>query len=387
MVCRLVRTAVLAALWTLCAAAQEDPMAPIAPLLGAGDAAYLKGDYDAARDAFAKAWDAAGQLPADAPARYDILKRLSSVRAAAGDFAGADEWLGQAIAWREAARGKEDPKIADDLLLSAGFQRSLKNYDRALEILRRVQGLHAAIYGPASPLYADDFTRMARVYAEQKQNVPAIAMHQIALGLRTRIAGPLDPTLVPDLDRLGELYTAERQYEKAEDAYRHDLVIRETIYGKVHADLISTVDGLAYALFGQKKYEAAEPVYRRLLGLWEGSVGKDHPMVAVTLDKIAVFYAEQKKYPEARDMLERSSAIRARFLAMGISQQATEAFGEGRAEDARAFYRRALAVLGEPNPANADLRAQFEEILKALDEPAPKPAAAPKRTAPATKKP
>jgi tetratricopeptide (TPR) repeat protein len=230
---------------------------------------------------------------------------------------------------------------------------------------------------------------MARIYAEQKQNSPAIAMHQIALGIRTRIAGPLDPTLVPDLDRLGELYIAERQYEKAEDVYRHDLVIRETIYGKVHADLISTVDGLAYALFGQKKYDAAEPVYRRLLGLWEESVGKDHPMIAVTLDKVAVFYAEQKRYPETRDMLERSSAIRARFHAMGLSQQATEAFGEDRAAEAKAFYQRALAALGEPDPGNADLHKQFEEILKALDGPAPKrtvPAPA-VPAAPAAKKP
>ncbi len=383
MLCRL---AVLAALCAMPVAAQDDPLALVTPLLRDGDAAYLKGDYDAASAAFAKAWDGAQAAAPDAPVRYQILKRLSSVRAAAGDFAAADGWLAQAVSWREAARGKDDPGIADDLLLSAAFQRGLKNYDRALDILHRVQGLHAAIYGPASPLYADDFTRMARIYAEQKQNVPAIAMHQIALGIRTRIAGPLDPALVPDLDRLGELYTIERQYEKAEDAYRHDLVIRETIYGKMHADLISTVDGLAYSLFGQKKYDAADPVYRRLLGLWEDSVGKDHPMVAVTLDKIAVFYAEQKKYPEARDMLARSSAIRARFHALGISQQATEAFAEGSPAEAKAFYRRALSVLGDADPANAGVRQQVAEILQALDDPAPK-SPAPKPTAPPSGKP
>ncbi len=361
-------------------------MALVAPLLKDGDAAYLKRDYDGARDAFLKAWEAVQQTGADNPARYDVLKRLASVRAAAGEFADADQWLWQAIAWREAARGKEDPKIADDLLLSVSFQRSLKDYDRALEIMKRVQGLHAGIYGPASPLYADDFTRMGQIYAEQKKIVPAIAMHQIALGIRSRIGGPLDPTLVPDLDRMGELYILQRDYEKAEETFRHDLVIRETIYGKVHADLISTVDGLAYALFGQKKYEAAEPVYLRLLDLWEQSVGKDHPMVAVTLDKMAVFYADQKKYAQAREMLERSVAIRGHFQAMGISQQATEAFGEGKIGEARAFYQRALMVMGEPNPTNEELRKQFEGILKTLDEPLPKPGASPKRAAPAAKK-
>jgi tetratricopeptide (TPR) repeat protein len=356
------------------ALAQEDPAAEVAPLMKEGDAAYLKGDYAAARDSFGKAWDALQSTPADNPLRYDVLKRLTAVRGAAGEFADADQWLWQAIAWREAARGKEDPKIADDLLLSVAYQRSLKKYDRALEIMKRVQGLHAAIYGPASQFYADDFTRMAQIYAEQKQLVPAIAMHQIAVNIRNKIAGPLDPTLVPDLDRMGELYTTQREYDKAEDVYRHVLVIRETLYGKLHPDLISTVDGLAYSLFGQKKYEAAEPVYKRLLDLWVESVGKDHPMVAVTLDKIAVFYAHQKRFEEARELLERSVAIRSHFHAMGISQQATEALGEGRVADTKALYQRALVVIGEPNPVTDELRKQFESMLRALDENMPKKA-------------
>jgi tetratricopeptide (TPR) repeat protein len=377
------RRLTIALLLAVGAVAQEDPMAQVGPLLKDGDAAYLKGDYEAARDAFTKAWDALQVMPADNPVRYDVLKRITNVRAAAGEFADADQWLWQAIAWRETVRGKEDPKIADDLLLSVSFYRSLKNYDRALEIMKRVQGLHAAIYGPASQLYADDFTRMAQIYAEQKKPVPAIAMHQIALGIRAKVAGPLDPALVPDLDKLGELYTMQRDYERAEDSYRHVLVIRETLYGKVHADLIATVDGLAYSLFGQKKYDAAEPVYQRLLGLWETSVGKDHPMVAVALDKVAVFYADQKKFAEAKDMLDRSVAIRSHFHAMGVSQQATEAFGEGKLPDAKALYQRAMVVLGEPNPVTDELRKQFEGILKSLDEPLPKAGPAPKK---ATKK-
>ena len=373
------RAILLAFVLTACVAAQEDPVAQVPQFLKDGDAAYLKGEYDAAREAFGKAWEVLQTSAPDNPVRYDVLKRLTNVRAAAGEFADADQWLWQAIAWREAARGKEDPKIADDLLLSVSFYRAMKNQDRALEIMKRVLGLHAAIYGPASQFYADDFSRMAQIYAEQKKLVPAIAMHQIAIGIRSKIAGPLDPTLVSDLDRLGELYTTQREYEKAEEVYRHVLVIRETIYGKVHADLIATVDGLAYSLFGQKKYEAAEPVYQRLIGLWETSVGKDHPMVAVTLDKVAVFYADQKKFAEAREYLERSVAIRSYFHAMGISQQATEAFAEGKLPDARTFYQRAVVVLGDPDPATDELRKQFEGILKTLDEPLPKKSVPPKK--------
>ncbi len=368
-----------------CLMAQDETPPTIPQLTKDGDVWYLKGDYETARQTFARAWDLVQQTPKDNPERYAILKRLTSVRAAAGEFADADNWLQQAITWRENTLGWKDHGIPDDLLISVGLCRGMKDFERALVILRRVQSLHVEAYTADSAMVADDFSRIGGVYAEQKKIPDAVGAIDAALLIRAKLGGPLDPALIPDLDRLGEYHTMLRDYPLAEAAFRHVLVIRETLYGKTHADLIATVDGLAYALFGQKKYDEADPVYQRLIGLWEFSVGKDHPMVAVALDKLAVFYAAQKKYPETRDALERSSAIRARFLAMGISQQATQAFTEGHPDQVKTFYRRGLAVLEPPSPINEDLRAEFEGILKALDVPPPK-SAAPPRNAPAPPK-
>ena len=354
--------------------APPDPAAAIPPLLKEGDAWYLKGDYEAARQSFLKAWEFAQQTLRDNRVRYDVCKRLTNVRAAAGEFADADNWLQQAVTWRENILGPRDAEIPDDLVISVNLCRGMKDFDRALYILDRVRSLHTAAFTMNSTQVADDFSRTAQIYLDQKKPEPAINSLNTALDIRTKLNGPLHPTLVPDLDRLGELYTTVRDYEKAEAAFRHDLVIRETIYGKTHADLISTVDGLAYALFGQKNYDAAEPIYRRLIGLWETSVGPDHPMIAVVLDKVAVFYAEQKKYDQARQALERSSAIRAHFLATGLSQQATEELSENHLDEARAFYVRALATLDPPHPVNEELRTQFEGILKSFDQMKSKPA-------------
>ena len=366
--------------------AQEDVEHTIPRLTTDGDALYLKGDYEGARLAFTSAWELAQQTPKDNPLRYDILKRLTSVRAAAGEFADADNWLQLAIHWRENTLGQKDPKIAGDLLILVSLCRGMKDFDRALVVLRRVQGLHAELYTFNSAAVADDFSRMASVYAEQKKIDDAIVSVDAALEIRTKLGGPLDTALIPDLDRLGEYHSQMRAYDLAEAVFRHVLVIRETLYGKTHPDLISTVDGLAYALFGQQKYEEADPLYLRLIGLWESNVGKDHAMVAVALDKLAVFYAAQKKYPEARDALERSTAIRARFLALGISQQATLAFTEGQLEQAKAFYRRALAVLDPPSPINDELRGQVEGMLKALDALSRKSAAPPRKAGSPPKK-
>src|SRR3954453_1460023 len=115
----------------------------IPPLIAAGSASHVKGDYEAARQSFLQAWELAQQTPPADPIRYDILKRLTSVRAAAGEFADADTWLQMAINWRETTLGPSDPKIPDDLLVSVSLARGMKNFDRALFILQRVMFLHS----------------------------------------------------------------------------------------------------------------------------------------------------------------------------------------------------------------------------------------------------
>ncbi|MBZ5727627.1 MAG: tetratricopeptide repeat protein [Acidobacteriia bacterium] len=354
--------------WALCCAAQEDdPAAGIRPLIEAGNAGFMRGDYPAARQSFEKAWDLALQTAPDNPLRYDVLKRLTSVRAAAGEFADADRYLQIAMDWRETIVGPDDPKMVDDMLVSVGLSRGMKDYTRALAILGRVMARHARDLGFGSTALADDFSREAQIYVEREDPESAARSLTTALRYRTQSAGALDVSLVYDLDRLGGVYLTLRAYDKAEEAFRHALVIRETLFGREHGDLIASLDGLCYSLFGQKKYAEAEPLYQRLLALWIKSVGKEHPMVAIALDKIAVFYADQKKYDQAKEASGRANAIRAYSLATGLSVEAAEQIGEGNKERATALMERALVVLDPPDPVYDELRAQTEKIVKSLD--------------------
>src|SRR5215469_14441967 len=85
-------------------AAQE--ATDIKPLVDTANAAYLKGDYETARQNFLQAWEQLQQTAPENPQRYDILKRLASVRAAAGEFADANDFLQTAINWREQVNGQ-----------------------------------------------------------------------------------------------------------------------------------------------------------------------------------------------------------------------------------------------------------------------------------------
>ena len=370
--------------------AQETPPQDAPPdpkaLLDTGNAAYLKGDYETARQAYVKAWDAVQTTPPETPQRYDILKRLTAVRAAVGEFKEANDFLQMAINWSEQMLGPGDPKITDDLLQSVGLYRGMKDYGQALVVLNRVLSMHVRAGNFDSPVVADDYSRMAQIYLEQQKPEDAISPLNTSLAIRTRMGGPLDPSMVYDLDRLGAVETTLREYDKSESAFRHALVIRESLFGKINADLIADVDGLAYALFGQKKYDEAEAAYKRLLSLWATSVGEDHPMMAITLDKVAVFYVAQKKFDQAKEQADLANAIRAKFFAEGLSEQATEQFSEGNKDETVALYKRAVQALDPPNPIYDTLQKELSDMLNTIAPMSPKSLTkkTPAGTAPAT---
>jgi tetratricopeptide (TPR) repeat protein len=331
-----------------------------AGLLKEGDSAFAKGDYDTARRSFEKAL----QTSTDSTSRYEILKRLTSACAASGKFADAQGYLQQAIT------GATDPKLADDLLLSVNLDTRTKEFDRALATAQRVQAMHVATYTSESLPVADDLLRIGEIYLAQGKLHEALHSLFDSQGIRTRLTGSLNPGLLPVLDQLNQAFGSITGHGD-EAVYRQALMIRETLYGENSSELISTIEGLA-DLYATERTVGAEPMYQRLLALWESAVGKDHPMVAVTLDKLVVYYVKAGEPDKAREALARSVAIRAHFLAVGLSLQAEDAVSENRREQAKALYNRALAALGPTGPANEEMIAEIKAALGGLHGSAPK---------------
>lgn len=345
--------AVLLAL--LCGVAQAQQPDPVADLRKAGDLAFSKGDYDGARQSFETAL---ANVAPDSAATYDLLKRLTSASAAAGKFADAQGYLQRALQVKEST---------EDLALSVNLDMRLKAYDRALATARRIQALHTAAYGPESLIAADDLLRTGEIYVAEGDPSKAIPPLYQSREMRMKLAGALDPGLLPILDLFNEasnkMPNGGMHGRINEEFYRQALAIRESLYGANSSELISTVEALADLYTGEGMLNAAEPWYQRLLALWEMLAGADHPMVAVTLDKLVVFYVKKGEPEVARDALARSVAIRARFLADGLSIQAADAISEKHPEEARALYNRALVALGPPDAQN---RESIEAIRKAL---------------------
>jgi hypothetical protein len=345
-------------------AAQEPD---IAGLRKSAQESYAKGDYTAARQALEQAWEQVQQAEPKDPTRYGILKQLSGVLSAAGEYAAAQNYVELAINWRETTISRDDPKLADEWIELATLCQRQKDFARSLALLQRAQFAHVRDNGAESLPVADDFSRMALVYSDDHK--PALAAEPLerAIQIRETVLGAEHPAILAELDRLGAILITTRDYPKAEETYRRALVIRQRLVGPNDAGLIQSVEGLAYALFGQKKYAEAEPFYKRLLTLWVLSTGDPtHPMVALTLDKVAVFYRAQDRWPDGTDAAEKANALRRLFLASGLAQEATLREAHSDQRDAVRLYTQALSVLDESRPEHVALRTEIEKNLKEL---------------------
>lgn len=339
-------------------------------LLKTGHAAYRKADYVEARKSFEAAWAAASRLPDNDPKRYEILKNLSGVLSASGANEDAQNYIEQAIAWRENAAGRNDPSLADDLIELAAICERRKDFERTIAVLQRAVGIHTKAHGDfENSDVADDISRIALVQVSQGKTEAAIPTLFTVIGIREKVLGADSPGLLSELDRLGAAQLSVRTYDAADTTFRRALVIRERVLGSQSADLLTTLDGLAYSLFGQKKYDDAEIFYKRLLNLW--TLIGNLPMIADTNEKIAVFYREQQKWDEGTEAAANAIGLRALVSAVGMSTEATAWIAHADKKHAIELYRKALATL-DPNRKDHDgLRGQIEHILADLDPPKP----------------
>jgi tetratricopeptide (TPR) repeat protein len=360
----------------LCVAAQDTPpVAPPAPsaaqLMVDANARYLHREYVTSRALYEQALQLVGQDSSEEARRIEILKRLTTVASAAGDYAAANTYLGTLIQWRVDRTGPSDPEVLAERLKQVGIYRAMGNGASARETLEDIMKRHEELGGRRAAPLADDHSLMAQIDLEAQQAEGAVPEFELAIAIRGLNAGPLDVTQVPDLDRLGKLYIDLHRYPQAERTYRQALLIRESVLGSAHADLLSTLDGLAYAYFGQKKFDEADAAYQRLLELWRKSVGETHPMLAMTYDKLGVFYEAQKKFDQARDAYQKANAIRAYFFARGLRDEAVIAAESEDASGVIALQRRALKALDPPNPLYDPLREGLEKVLALSDPDAP----------------
>src|SRR5205085_531330 len=162
------------------------------------------------RQSFTKAWELARQTPPENPVRYDVCKRLASIRAAAGEFADAVNWLLQAISWRESILGPKDPAIPDDLLIYVNLCRRMKDYDQAEDAYRHALVIRETLYGKTHADLISTVDGLAYAIFGQKKYDAAEPIYQRLIALWEESVGKDHPMVAVALDKVAVFYAEQK---------------------------------------------------------------------------------------------------------------------------------------------------------------------------------
>jgi tetratricopeptide (TPR) repeat protein len=203
-------------------------------------------------------------------------RNLGAIYQKMGDYERAEPLFARAVA----LTAKVQPQWqSHEELTQAGFYRSWKKYDRAVEI--------------------------ARLAVERREQALRAAPENIDRKLDVAVA----------LNELGTIELESGQLAEAEDSARRSLGFVEAIGEPNNPELGPRLSLLADVLHARAQYEEAAAVYRRLTDLTEKNLGPESQPLAEVLTRYATVLRELKRDGEAAPIQAKAESMRRKFTA------------------------------------------------------------------------
>jgi tetratricopeptide (TPR) repeat protein len=276
-----------------------------------GSAAHNQGDY---REAVVHYEAALRETEADPPEdmrRAGTLISLAAAYKGLAQFAEAEKYYKDSLAWLDAARRPQQAgvlvKLGELYVLQGRYDEAEVSYRGAIATLERSTGPH-------SP------------------NVARVLKTHVSL-----------------------LYRAQSRWDEVAAIYARALDVYLKAYGEAHVEVATTLLDLAGAYEKHARYAEAEAAYQRALPTWIKLKGADHQGTAFILVEIGRMHRFQRRDAESESYFLRALAILQRSLGprhheVGVVLHYLAALYEaqGRRAEADDYYARWIAIQGGP---------------------------------------
>jgi eukaryotic-like serine/threonine-protein kinase len=336
-----------------------------------------------------------------------LLRRLRELDA-------AREHYRAALAIREKARNPDD--LAVSLTGLANLEVDEGRFAEASELYRRALAITAASAGGDSPRYASHLSGLALAQWRLGEADSARAMFERVVAIQRRALAPDDLDLAWSLSTLGSFYADGEQTARARELGEEALAVQERALGPDHTDVAETLDMLGNLNHKEGDFARALALHRREAGIWEKAVGTEHPYYGMALDNcardlsgagrwaeaiadavrardilartlpadhraltynqvnLAIMFRGAGEHGHARTQLEAALATRTRLygddslevLEVVIELGRVSAL-QGRRDEARGHYERALAIAGGREDAAGEVAAIRAELTSVRD--------------------
>jgi tetratricopeptide (TPR) repeat protein len=187
---------------------------------------------------------AAAKNPADEEVQVAVMN-LAMVQYLAGDYVAAEATYSRAIELIEASGRPLHARLARAYAGLASTYHSgnrhelaVQNFERAVSLTRRHEGLLTEAQLPLLEKYIDSLTELGR-YPD------ALKGWKYVLKVATRKHGQTSPALAPTLERIGRWYTRVGLYDQARRTLHRAIDLVEAAEGSASPQLISPLTALA----------------------------------------------------------------------------------------------------------------------------------------------
>lgn len=285
---------------------------------------------------------------------------LGMLRHQQGQFGEAKELYFRSLSVLETATAPQTDiaAVLDDLakvyVREQQWVLAKQNYERALEIYRRV-------FGDDHPRVAMRLNNLATVEQNMGALPQAEKLYREAIRLYERAYGDRHPETATGKGNLGLLLQREARLAEAEPLLRSALDINLSVYGPDNYNVGYSQVSLAMLLHDQGKLPAAETEFRQALAIYDKSLPANHQYRASLLMHFARLLVDRGKPEEALALSDQSIRI---WTATSPPLSPTTA-------QAQAIHAYALAHLGKPHEAAEELEAALPILMKArgADDP------------------
>lgn len=270
-----------------------------------------KGDY-ARADLFQRRWlailaKAAGSE--EHPIIADSLTYLSVLYFDRGEYERAELFLKRALAIVEKPWGTENKAVALVLNNLAEVYSAKGDYARAEPLYQRSMAIREKLLGREHPDVAIVLNNLAGVYLRKGDYERAESFYLRSVALIEKALGKEHPNVATALNNLATLYSNRGDYVRAELLYQRALEIRERVFGPLHPDVASSLNNLALLYWRRGDYVRAEPLYQRILTIFEKTSNRENPHIATVLNNLATMYWNGGDYARSEPLYQRALAI------------------------------------------------------------------------------
>jgi eukaryotic-like serine/threonine-protein kinase len=308
------------------------------------------------------------QPPSRDKSRIDTLLELGRARSGAGDLAGAEVPLQEALGLSRIGFGESSQEFGRALWAMGQLRYQQNRFADAKDLYIRGLGNLEATAAPAIDVSAllDD---LAQVYSSEQQWALAKQTYERALEVDRRVLGDDHPRVAMRLNNLAVIAQSIGDLKRAETLFREAIRRDEIAYGDQHPETGAARGNYGLLLQREGRLSEAEPLLRSTLDTELKLYGPDNYNVGYARVSLAMLLHDQGNLPAAEDEYRQALAIYDKSLptnhqwrASALMHFARLLVDRGRPDEALALSAQSLEIWTTTSPASSPWTAQAHAI-------------------------